>query len=80
MLVVFFIYGLAFFVSGTAILLKQDKRSTIRLRSLMLLLAGFGLLHGMSEWSDMFLALGKTYWAPFLFRMIKIIGFYLGLG
>ncbi len=50
MLVVFFIYGLAFFFLGTAILLKQDKRSTLRL------------------------------WTPFLFRTIKIIGFYLGLG
>jgi signal transduction histidine kinase/CheY-like chemotaxis protein len=80
MLVVFFIYGLCFFIFGTAILLKQDKRSTIRLRSLLLLLAGFGLLHGVSEWSDMFLALGETYWTPFLFRTIKIIGFYLGFG
>ncbi len=80
MLVVFFIYGLAFFLLGTAILLKQDKRSTLRLRSLLLLLAGFGLLHGVSEWSDMFLTLGETYWTPFLFRTIKIIGFYLGLG
>ncbi len=48
MLVVFFIYGLAFFFLGTAILLKQDKRSTLRLRGLLLLLAGFGLLHGVS--------------------------------
>ena len=80
MLAVFFIYGLAFFFLGTAILLKQDKRSTLRLRSLLLLLAGFGLLHGVSEWSDMFLTLGETYWTPFLFRTIKIIGFYLGLG
>jgi len=61
MLVVFFVYGLAFFLLGTAILLKQDKRSTLKLRSLLLLLAGFGLLHGASEWSDMFLALGETY-------------------
>src|SRR5713101_7235394 len=80
MLVVFFIYGLAFFFLGTAILLKQDKRSTLRLRSLLLLLAGFGLLHGVSEWSDMFLTLGETYWTPSLFRIIKIIGFYLGMG
>ena len=80
MLVVFFIYGLAFFLFGMAILLKEDKRSTLRLRSLLSLLAGFGLLHGVAEWSDMFLALGETYWTPFLFRIIKIIGFYLGLG
>src|SRR5260370_9534556 len=80
MLVVFFVYGLAFFLRGEGVLLKQDKRSTLKLRSLLLLLAGFGLLHGASEWSDMFLALGETYWTPFLFRIIKTIGFYLGLG
>ncbi len=79
MLVVFFFYGLSFFLLGAAILLKEDKRSTFRLRSLFLLLAGFGLFHGAAEWSDMFLALGETYWTPFLFRIIKIIGFYLGL-
>ena len=61
MLVVFFVYGLAFFFLGAAILLKQDKRSAVRLRSLLLLLAGFGLLHGASEWSDMFLALEASY-------------------
>src|SRR5271156_149170 len=79
MLVVFFIYGLAFFWFGTTILLRQDKRSTLRLRSSLLLLAGFGLLHGMGEWSDMFLALGRTYWTPFIFQFIKICGFYLAL-
>src|ERR1700675_1478577 len=79
MLVVLFIYGLAFFLLGTAILLKEDKRSTLRLRSLLWLLAGFGLIHGIGEWSDMFLALGETYWTPFLFRIIKTLGFYFGL-
>ena len=78
-LMVFFFYGLAFVFLGTAILLKHDKRSTLRLRPLLLLLAGFGLLHGASEWSDMFLTLGETYWTPVFFRLIKITGFYLGL-
>jgi signal transduction histidine kinase/CheY-like chemotaxis protein len=80
MLVVFFIYGLAFFLFGAAILLKEDQHSGLRLRSLLSLLAGFGLLHGISEWSDMFLTLGETYWTPILFRLIKLMGFYLGLG
>jgi signal transduction histidine kinase/CheY-like chemotaxis protein len=79
MLVLFFIYGLAFFLFGTTILLKEDKRSTLRLRRALLLLAGFGLLHGMGEWSDMFLTLGQTYWTPFLFQFIKVSGFYLAL-
>jgi signal transduction histidine kinase/DNA-binding response OmpR family regulator len=79
MLVVFFIYGLAFFLFGSAILLKTDRRSRLRLRSFLWLLAVFGLLHGLSEWSDMFLALGETYWTPQIFSLIRILGFYLGL-
>jgi signal transduction histidine kinase/DNA-binding response OmpR family regulator len=79
MLVVFFVYGLAFVLFGTAILLKDDKRNTLRLRRELWLLGAFGVLHGLSEWSDMFLSLGQAYWAPFLFGIIKLAGFYLGL-
>ena len=79
MLVVFFVYGLAFVLFGTAILLKEDKRNKLQLRRLLWLLGAFGLLHGLSEWSDMFLSLGQAYWAPFLFGIIKLAGFYLGL-
>jgi signal transduction histidine kinase/CheY-like chemotaxis protein len=64
---------------GTAILLKDDKRNRLRLRRVLWLLGVFGLLHGLSEWSDMFLALGEAYWSPFLFGIIKLAGFYLGL-
>jgi hypothetical protein len=78
-MIVFFVYGLAFLFLGTAILLKHEKRSTLSLRSLLILLAIFGLLHGANEWSDMFLSLGDPYWTPPLFRIIKISGFYLGL-
>jgi signal transduction histidine kinase/DNA-binding response OmpR family regulator len=79
MLVVFFIYGLAFVLFGTAILLKDDKKTRLRLRRVLWLLGAFGLLHGLSEWSDMFLSLGEAYWSPLLFGIMKLIGFYLGL-
>jgi signal transduction histidine kinase/DNA-binding response OmpR family regulator len=79
MLVVFFIYGLAFVLFGAAILLKDDKRTRLRLRRVLWLLGAFGLLHGLSEWSDMFLSLGEAYWSPFLFGIMRLIGFYLGL-
>jgi signal transduction histidine kinase len=79
LLVVFFIYGVAFILFGSAILLKDDKRTTLRLRRVLWLLGVFGLLHGLSEWADMFLSLGEAYWSPFLFAIIKLAGFYLGL-
>jgi signal transduction histidine kinase len=40
------------------------------------LLAGFGLLHGLGEWMDMFLTLGETYWTPLGTAVIKIVSFY----
>src|SRR3989442_3708194 len=78
MLVVFFIYGLAFFLLGTAILLQSRSGSTFSLGSFLWLLAGFGLLHGAGEWMDMFLTLGETYWTPLGTEVLKIASFYLG--
>jgi signal transduction histidine kinase/CheY-like chemotaxis protein len=78
MLVVFFIYGLAFFLLGTAILQQSRTGSAFSLGSFMWLLAGFGLLHSAGEWMDMFLTLGGAYWTPLGLEVIKIAGFYLG--
>jgi hypothetical protein len=55
MLVVFFIYGLAFFLMGVAILLQPRLGSVFKIENSLWLLAGFGLLHGLGEWMDMFL-------------------------
>jgi len=57
--VVFFIYGLAFFSMGLAILLESRRASEFRLAGAMLYLAGFGIIHGIHEWLDMFERLGK---------------------
>ncbi len=51
--IVFFIYGLAFFVMGTAILFLPKKESIFRIADIFGLLAAFGLTHGVSEWLDM---------------------------
>ena len=64
MLLVFFIYGLAFFLLGIAILLQPRWGSAFNIGNSLWLLAGFGLLHGLAEWMDMFLTLGDTYWTP----------------
>jgi signal transduction histidine kinase len=57
--VVYFIYGLAFFSMGLAILLESRRTSEFRLAGVMMFLAGFGFLHGVHEWLDMFERLGK---------------------
>jgi len=60
MLLVFFIYGLAFFLLGIAIVLQPRWGSAFKIGNSLWLLAGFGLLHGLGEWMDMFLTLGDA--------------------
>src|ERR1700737_4015780 len=78
MLVVFFCYGLAFFLLGIAILLQPRRGSAFKIGNSLWLLAGFGLLHSLGEWMDMFLTLGDTYWTPLGMEGIKIASFYFG--
>jgi signal transduction histidine kinase len=78
MLLVFFIYGLAFFLLGIAILLQPRWGSAFKIGNSLWLLACFGLLHGPGEWMDMFLTLGDAYWTPLGTEVIKIASFYFG--
>jgi signal transduction histidine kinase/CheY-like chemotaxis protein len=79
LLPVFFVYGLAFFSLGLAASLQYTKDSTFELRDSLPALAGFGFLHGMSEWAEMFSALGEAYWTHMGSRILSITGLYLGL-
>jgi signal transduction histidine kinase len=51
---VFFVYGLAFFSMGFAIILELAHGSDVRLRHALRPLAVFGFLHGIHEWLEMF--------------------------
>jgi signal transduction histidine kinase/DNA-binding response OmpR family regulator len=79
LLPVFFIYGLAFFSLGLAASLQNTEGSTFELRRYLWALTAFGFLHGLSEWADMFSALGEVYWGHLGAQIISITGFYLGL-
>ncbi len=57
--VVFFFYGLAFFSMGLAVWLESRRSSKFRIAGAMVFLAGFGIIHGLHEWMDMFDRLGK---------------------
>ena len=50
---VFFIYGLAFFIMGLVILLQPKKESLFKLANILWLLAVFCLIHGVNEFLDM---------------------------
>ena len=57
LVVVFFIYGLAFFAMGLAIALEARRSTELRLAQSLKYLAAFGLLHAAVEWIDMWLLL-----------------------
>ena len=57
LVVVFFVYGLAFFAMGLAIALEARRTTDLRLASSLKYLAAFGLLHAGVEWIDMWLLL-----------------------
>jgi signal transduction histidine kinase len=52
--IVFFFYGLAFYSMGLALLVESGRASEMGFARSMRFLAGFGLLHGVHEWLDMF--------------------------
>lgn len=54
MIEVYFVYGLAFFVLGVALMLAGRQESELRFASAIRPLAGFGITHGIHEWIEMF--------------------------
>jgi signal transduction histidine kinase len=55
MVLVYFVYGLAFFSMGFAIALESRQSSGFRMANSLPYLAAFGILHSLVEWSDMVL-------------------------
>jgi len=51
--VVFFVYGLAFIIMGIAITVQPKKNSDFKLADILWLLACFAIIHGISEFLDM---------------------------
>jgi signal transduction histidine kinase len=58
---VYFLYGLVFFVLGLAILLQSRSHSRLYLARRLEWLALFGLLHGLHEWGDLFIPIQVAY-------------------
>lgn len=58
--IIYFFYGLAFFCMGLLVWIESGRASTFRLAQAMGPLAGFGLVHGLHEWFEMFQQLGAA--------------------
>jgi signal transduction histidine kinase len=80
-ILVFFVYGLSFFVLGLAVLIYPKKNSIFSLATHVDLIAWFGLTHGLNEWLDMFILICEqqdTYYLQ-LIRAIMLPGSFLFL-
>ncbi len=73
LLLIFFLYGLAFFSMGLIVALESGRTTDDRLRHALRPLAAFGLIHGVHEWIELSLILGVL---PFQETAIL---FYYGL-
>lgn len=62
---IFFIYGLAFFTMGIALSLETFRAPRLAERRVLRPLAVFGLLHGMHEWIEILLLQGVWLGVPF---------------
>jgi signal transduction histidine kinase len=58
--VIYFFYGLAFFCMGLVVWLESRRTSEFRIARAMGPLAGFGIIHGLHEWFEMFQRLGSA--------------------
>lgn len=55
LMAMYFIYGLSFYTMGIAIAFQYRSYSSFRLANSLRLLAAFGILHGLSEWGNVFI-------------------------
>lgn len=76
MVVVYFAYGLVFFAAGLAIVLQQLRLSSFRLARYLWLLATFFIIHGISDWGNVFVPIQSAYlseaWVDVLFGVQKV--------
>jgi signal transduction histidine kinase len=58
---VYFVYGQVFFILGLAISLRSRQYSRLNLARSLPWLAGFGFIHGLNEWGDLFMPLQRQF-------------------
>lgn len=71
--IIYFVYGLIFFILGSAIILQTRKSSRLDLARSLRWLAAFGVAHGFHEWGDLFIPIQATYLSPQAMRLFYIL-------
>lgn len=75
---VYFVYGLAFFALGLAVVVQAGQTSPTAFARVMALLGPFGLLHGFGEWAGMFALLANQLGQPTLWQESLAVAFSAG--
>lgn len=71
--IIYFVYGLVFFVLGFAIILQTRQNSRLDLARSLRWLAAFGIAHGFHEWGDLFIPIQATYLSTQTIRLLHIL-------
>jgi signal transduction histidine kinase len=71
--IIYFAYGLVFFVLGLAIALQSRSYSRLDLARSLKWLAAFGFAHGFYEWGDLFIPIQSAYMSPANIRILHLI-------
>lgn len=71
--IIYFIYGLVFFILGVAIILQTRQSSRLDLARSLRWLAAFGIAHGFHEWGDLFIPIQEVYLHPEVLRLLYIL-------
>lgn len=71
--IIYFVYGLVFFILGFAIILQTRQSSRLDLARSLRWLAAFGITHGFHEWGDLFIPIQATYLSPQVMRLLYIL-------
>jgi len=73
MVLVFFVYGLAWFLMGLTVALESRRASSLPLASSLKFLAAFGIVHGAMEWLDGWLVLWDPGAAAFSWNVVRTL-------
>jgi signal transduction histidine kinase len=71
--IIYFVYGLVFFILGFAIILQTRQTSRLDLARSLRWLAAFGITHGFHEWGDLFIPIQAAYLSPEALRILYIL-------
>jgi signal transduction histidine kinase len=71
--IIYFVYGLVFFILGFAIILQTRQSSRLDLARSLRWLAAFGIAHSFHEWGDLFIPIQAIYLRPEITRFLYVL-------